>query len=466
MALQKFFKNFWPVIVVFAVKDKITVTWLCVALGVLVLVGIHAILSYLHFKFHYTETEFVLQKGYLRKSRIIIPLEKIQSVNTKQNLIQQLFGVVAVDVETAGSDTTEITLLAVSQLFAATLQAELLKEQVHQPSTSNVGAQKEPIPLVKLTPSNLFQIGLSMNPFRGILLLVAFGYSIIDQMRTAFDAQVKESLHTAEMQLQLASATAVAVLVVVILVLSLAISLISTLVQFYGLSLNRSSEGYRLVSGLITRKEITIRREKVQVILLSTNPLKKWLGFKSLWFLQVSTKGFDAKQRIEIPGVTSFQESTILHELFPRLQNESFRLIKPAKRYLSRLIVRVAVIPSLVLAGAGFFSEWVWIAAAVFFPVLVGVSVLVYRKKHLKIGSEYLIFSSGIVGQMQNYTSIAKIQSVKFKQSIWQKRAGLASLVFVFAAERYTVPYILEHEAHHMMDFCLRAVESSSEKWM
>jgi putative membrane protein len=466
MALQKFLKNFWPVIVVFAVKDKITVTWLYVALGVLLLVGLHAILSYLHFKFYYSATEFVLQKGYLRKSRIVIPLEKIQAVNTKQNLVQQLFGVVAVDIETAGSDTTEITLLAVSQSFAATLQSELLKESVHQPLTSNGSNKAEPKPIVKLSPSNLFQIGLSMNPLRGILLLAAFGYSVIDQMRTAFESQVKESLHTAEMQLQVASATAMTVVVIVVLILSLAISLIITLVQFYGLSLSRSCEGYRLVSGLITRKGITIRKEKVQIILLSTNPLKKWLGFKSLWFLQVSTKGFDAKQRIEIPGVTTYQENSILNEMFPRLHHESFRVIKPARRYLSRLIMRIAVIPGLLLAGAGFFSNWLWIAAAVLFPVLIVLSILDYRKKCLQISSEYLIFSSGVIGLQQYCTSITKIQSVMFKQSFWQKRAGLASLVFVFAAERYTMPFILEHEAREIMDFCLYTVESSSDKWM
>ncbi|NLO68446.1 MAG: PH domain-containing protein, partial [Bacteroidales bacterium] len=108
---RKLIKTFWPVLVAIVFTNKTRNRWLEVAaflLTGLVLTLIHTILYYLTFKFHIENGQFILRKGYIKRKTLTIPFDRIQNVNTRQSILQQVFGVMSLEIDTAGTDQKEL----------------------------------------------------------------------------------------------------------------------------------------------------------------------------------------------------------------------------------------------------------------------------------------------------------------------------------------------------------------------
>ena len=106
---------------------------------------------------------FHLKRGVLQKSERSLPLERIQSVNTVQGIVQRLFGVVEVRVEAAGGgEEPEISLPALSRNDARILREELTRTRR---ASGEVGAflQEEPSPTVlrRLSVRDLLVAGMT-----------------------------------------------------------------------------------------------------------------------------------------------------------------------------------------------------------------------------------------------------------------------------------------------------------------
>ena len=71
-----------------------------------------AFLKYHYFQFKIENNYFILKKGIIKKTNTSIPFDRIQNINFKQNIIQQIINVYEVNIETAGSSKAEISITA------------------------------------------------------------------------------------------------------------------------------------------------------------------------------------------------------------------------------------------------------------------------------------------------------------------------------------------------------------------
>ena len=84
-------------------------------------------LRYRNYIYYFTKGEIVVKRGILRIERIVIPYTKIQNVNVSRSLIEQLFGLATVKIETAGSPGhTEAKIEGVSS-FASFINELLMR---------------------------------------------------------------------------------------------------------------------------------------------------------------------------------------------------------------------------------------------------------------------------------------------------------------------------------------------------
>ena len=120
---------------------------------------IRAYLLYKNFLFRIDENHFILKEGILKKKNTSISFDRIQNVNFKQNLIQQLINVYEVSIETAGSKDTEIAIKALT--FE---KAEALKKELSQvKKTIEVVEDIKPKPLLKINFKELLKVSLTEN---------------------------------------------------------------------------------------------------------------------------------------------------------------------------------------------------------------------------------------------------------------------------------------------------------------
>ncbi len=118
--------------------------------GVIVLfglvVGIHA-WTYRHLWYELGPEEFSLYSGIFTKKRMHVPYAKIQSVDQKASLIQRIFGVCNISIDTAGGATNNAILVPyLTKQQADTLRLGLYarKQQAAAPAQAAAGVPVAP----------------------------------------------------------------------------------------------------------------------------------------------------------------------------------------------------------------------------------------------------------------------------------------------------------------------------------
>ncbi len=97
----------------------------------IVLVGVAALSlwwSYKHLYYQLSEEEFNLYSGIFNKKRVHVPYTRIQSVDQKASLLQRIFGVCTLNIDTAGGASNN----AVQVPYVSKEQAEDLRRQLFE----------------------------------------------------------------------------------------------------------------------------------------------------------------------------------------------------------------------------------------------------------------------------------------------------------------------------------------------
>ena len=117
---------------------------------------------------------FVLKNGIIAKKNTAIAFDRIQNVNFSQNLIHQLINVYQVDLETAGSDKTEISIKALSLSDAKALRQKITSGRSIGNEEIVVEETEKEKPLLTIDVKSLLKVSISENHFQSLLLLIAF----------------------------------------------------------------------------------------------------------------------------------------------------------------------------------------------------------------------------------------------------------------------------------------------------
>lgn len=93
---------------------------------IVALIAVYQVVSYKHLYYELGPEEFNLYSGILNKKRVHVPYQRIQSVDQRATLIQRIFGVCSVSIDTAGGSTNK----AVTVPYVQKTQAEELRREL------------------------------------------------------------------------------------------------------------------------------------------------------------------------------------------------------------------------------------------------------------------------------------------------------------------------------------------------
>jgi len=472
-SIRQAVRMFWALIAILVVQRNLLDNKLIIGIAlmvILVVLIVHSILYYLHFVFFVKDGEFVLKKGYLRKKVLAIPLERIQSVNTKQNLIQQVLDVVAFEIDTAGTAAKELKIHALEKSFANALHELLSKEKADTHSPEEVPKSstiEHPEKLIlELTPTDLFKIGISQNHIRTGLIIIAFGMQLFNQIQDVFEERANEYSSEFFTFISNSGLALITFLVIFFLVVSILFSLFRTLIKYFNFKLLKKENSYRVEAGLLNKRNVIMPFNKIQELNWETGPIKKQFGIYNLIFKQAISGQNRRVQLVDAPGCLTKHLELLKTDLF----GEDKLSIKPKfysdKFYFRKLWIIYGCLP-ILLASPFFFSKWMfWPVALLWLLTSAGYCYLILKRSYFNMNNSQIRISKGAISQKWKQMELFKIQSVQFTQTIFQKRRSLASLTLMNASGSMTIPYIEESMAKQVYDYLLYHTEVSKRKWM
>ncbi|HFA52024.1 MAG TPA: hypothetical protein ENJ95_23655 [Bacteroidetes bacterium] len=478
-------RQLWVLILVFVFNPK-KQAFSSFTIGIIGLAAVGAVasvISYFRLYFYIKNDELVLEKGVLRKKKVTVPLDRIQSVNFKQTLLHQILNVVSVEVDTAGSAGKEFSLQALKKEEANALRDYI--ENNRKVIAASRGGQKEkdvfsaekeealeektPAKLLfELSPSDLIKIGVSQNHLRTAGIIMVFFLSFFDDVEDALDLKLTDRL---EEFLGLAQeADFLPYLLIGIpffLGISFFLTLFRTVLQYFSLKFWRTPLGFKMESGLFTRQEVSANLQKIQYVRWDSSPLKRVFKMVAVRLPQAASIQVTRKLSANVPGCYHEHLSAIRQAYFPKEKEYAETAHGINWRIMFRMFLKQGVVPValLMLVSYSWLGNgiWVWL---LWLPAALWLAYLFYKNWHWYVSEEGIRTSWGVVSQHAILLQWYKVQAVSIRQNYFMKRRGLAHLVLFTAAGAVKVPYVRVEKAREVQDFVLYKVEVDGRSWM
>lgn len=366
---------------------------------------------------------FQLRQGVVQKNERTIPLDHVQSVDTVQGIIQRLFDVVEVRIETAGGGTSEPDA---SLAALARADAEALRREIE-------GSRKEPAEaeedaglaiIRQLGTRDLLLAGATSGQIGVALSLLAVASQVLDDI-------LSEDLGRRILETFAPRSVTTALLYILILgLVAWLLAIAGTVLAYTGFMLSRDGEFLYIRRGLLERREATIPLARIQAVRVVEGPLRQPFGLASL---RVESAGYG-----EDAGV-----STTLFPLLPRSEIQGLLLVAapefavdPPLNELPRRALRRYVLRSTVpvlLGAAGLFTvlafDFVfWGLAALLLLVPAALyGWLRYREAGWALEDDRLVVRSRLLTRATAIAPRRRLQSRATVQSPLQRRASLAT---------------------------------------
>ena len=480
--LYRLLKAVWPLGILLVTKENISyVNVLIGVAAVLILVLIIAVLQFIFFMFKIDQQHFTLKKGIIQKSNISIPFERIQNISYKQNLVQQVINVVQVEIETAGAKGAEISIKALERNRAEALKTAIMSQvnttphegslEPDQARHDEVSESKE---LLKIGFLDLVKVSLTENHLRSLLILISlffsFGYQF-EELSERFELEQQlETIYQDNAELVLGSTMAIVMIVIFLLIVSILVSVVRTFLFHFQLSVNIKNKALEISQGLLTKRNFILKKEKVQYLTVSTNPLKRWLRINNVVFRQASTSSEKNKRnkQIKIVGAQDSQIKTLRELLFDSDQSTGLTSYFPHPFYKTLMYLRSFVLVA-VLNGVALLADvtpYLFLSNVLILPVVWGLVNVKFRKNYYKMTNGMLIKGFGQVDTRTTYFEHFKTQNVSIRQSFIQKRRGVVNLILQTSSGKVHLPYIPEERAAALYNYLLFETETSTRKWI
>ena len=432
-----------------------------------------SIINYWFFRFQILDDSILIRQGVVRKSQLDIKFDRIQGINTQQNIVYRYLGLVTVTFDTAGSSGNEGSIPAVTHAFADSLRSMIGTRRTSD-GEAEATAMTEPDALLTLNTRDIIQIGLADRR-----ALIVFG--LLSPLIARMDDNVykivanffKDAIGSAQQNSVGFDVLVVTLVVIAIIVLLALISIAAAFLRYYNFQLFLDKETLRSRGGLLTRHEVSMNRGKIQTLSLEQGILMRWFARYQLSGRQARSSQKQAKDKNFLVPIVTAEQAKHLIEILLAPEGDGLTQIptspefNPISPYYMRMrLLLVSLLPTV--AGLAVFWNSIGPASLVFVLWLVVSALLIYqnwRRAGYFCSAEGCVRRSGLLGYRSVTLLFRKVQRVTVTQSRYQRRKNLSSVRFYTASGSVRIPYIEHAMANSLRDYTLYVVESSDKAW-
>ncbi|RKH52879.1 hypothetical protein D7X96_09950 [Corallococcus interemptor] len=398
------------------------------------------------------DAQLEIRSGVFTKTSRFIEAARVQNTEVLQPFVSKLLGLVEVKVETASGGKADGHLRGLAPEDAQALIQSLQVIRGEGPAALP-GAE---VPAERV---------LSEASLGGLLLYgaTALGVGVIAVVMGAMH-EIMETFHKLLLPWMEAHWEALAAPGMVWLSAAVAalaglfglwlVSGARAVLRFHGFRLVDTGTHLRAVGGLITRRQVTVRRARVQQVVLDEPLLRRTLGFGSV---EVETAGVrtgkEAADRAEllVPVVPTARMPELLREFVPELPDTlPFRGAHP--KALLRARIRAVGLSVLVAAPATWFMGAWGAVAWLLLPAQLFGAWFDWRFQGWLVTETLVVVRQGFWRRRTTVVQRSRIQSVRARQGPLERGYGIGHVRIDVAGSHVVLPSVGWEEAQALID--------------
>ncbi|WP_169871024.1 PH domain-containing protein [Shouchella patagoniensis] len=428
--------------------------------ALLVLSTLFSWLVWLKFKYRLEEGELYVEQGIFVKKKRYIQRKRIQAINISAGLLQRLFGLVKVNIDTAGGGMeAEAELVAVTRTEANRIRSELLKDPaVDKSSSETEGGEfsasdvlEESEVVLEAEPNSTWYLGKKRLIYTA---LTSSGIGLVISAVVAVLSQgiqfIPDSLFAETYDFVIGLSILLLTLTVfVVLLISWLISSLITIITYGNFKVEMYNKEMVIDRGLIERRQLTLAYKRITAVRMIRSILRQPFGFVSIYV--ESAGGGNNKEQgstllvplIHERDVQAFLEQTMPEYAFAR------EIESAPKRAAIRFFIRMLIVPIVLTLTAIFIWGTIGLLGLLIVFICGLLAWFQYRDAGSGTNESFMWLRYRTIGQTLVISPKKKIQSATRYVSILQRRKQLSSFEFYvqssMAGKSFSVRDISRH---------------------
>lgn len=413
-----------------------------IALAVVGLFGaVAAALRYATTRYAVTDEAVHVRSGVFTKQDRVIPLERVQSVDLRRELLHRLFGVAAVRIDTAVQGDAEALLDCLGGRAAEALRAQVarrlgrLGQGPAQGPASADASVTPPAQTVVWASSwrDLTLAGATSNRL-GFVVVAFLGAAEIARAFGPYELWIRWAIAASGLPPDLFTLAALAAL----LLLGWLASILLSLVTLFGFTLVWDRDGLKRRYGLIATHDSFVPLKRIQAIRLEAPLIRRLLGYASIF--EEAAGDVSALERSSpfCPLIPRQRADPVIRVAFPDASLHGVAWRRVSARALLRGFVNAAATLTIAAGLAYWQFEW---PIAVMAPMIVVLAaawaVWRHRMTGYALAPSYVFARRGVLTHRTWIVPRSRVQSVRVEQTALQRLSGLATLRVVTAGARF-----------------------------
>ncbi|MBU7596020.1 PH domain-containing protein [Metabacillus halosaccharovorans] len=414
-----------PAIIFFFVSSNESFNLYIIIGGCLLIlfVVVTSILEWWKFTYIIEDGELRIEHGIFVKKKRYIPIERIQTINISAGVIQQIFRLVKLQIETAGSGMeAEVSLTAIKKQEADRIQEEISKYKQLSKLSIGEDEQEEVLldqPTFKMTTKDLLVAASTSSGIGVIISAVAAFVSQFDEF-IPYD-QIIDRFDF----LTNASITLYAILIFIAFFIAWILSIIGVVLKYAYFTVIKGEEELKISRGIFEKRQITIPTKRIQAIQIVQNPLRQLLGYTTIYIESAGgNSGDEGLSTILFPVVPKKNVEQLLLEFLPDFKEHS-DLHRLPKRSMIRYCFRKTIPALIVMIPVAYFLQPWGYVSIILLPVAAWWGFASYKDAGWNYHGDQLNIVFRIISKTHVLVNRNRLQSVKSKTTYFQKRASL-----------------------------------------
>ncbi len=440
--------------------------WLLLLFGTIA-TFVLGVVSWFRFTFRVHEDELQINKGVFVRKKLYLSKDRIQVIDITEGLIQRMFGLVKVEIKTAGGGTEKATISAITRSDAVQLRTLLREKEVQRPAESeslteisgeleNTVVSNESNKTWVLSNRDLFYAALTSGNFGVIASILGALSGQLDQFITEENMDYIFGLLPGFSQL-----TVILWSILFILLISYLLSFIGVILRYGDFKIEKKEKELQITSGLLERKQLTVPFDRVQAFRFVEGVLRQPFGYGMLY---VESAGFEQKENdrsiVVLPFVKRAKLSSFLEEFMDEAPNESTSIVPP-KRSLFRYIRQPNYLLLIVIPVLWIFFDWAWMLSALVIPFSL-FGWLEYKDAKIEVAENTVLMQFRNLARTTAIVKINRAQISEISMNPFQRRKHLATVSITAASgaggKSFTVDDLDANDAERLLEWPIARV--------
>jgi putative membrane protein len=360
-----------------------------------------------------------LRSGLVNRTTRVVQLDRVRGVDLTAPFFHRLLGLVKVEIEAAaGGGKSELSLAAVSRTEGEALRERLL-------GGARAEAVDEPRPLYRATPRLLAVGGVTSGRY---LLAPAAVVGVLLNLADNLPGGLVERGTEAAVDRAPTDPAGIAAAVGAGIVLVLLLAVAGSLLVDWGFLLRPEGDGVTAERGLLTRRKVSIDRDRIRGLDVRDTPLRRPFGLAGVTAVAGGVRGARGRTTLA-PVVRADDVLALLRSVDPLAPNPREQLAAHPRSARGRRFARALPLPILATTVAVALGWW-WVAAAGLALIVATAALALDRYRQLghRFDGKRVVVREGSLTRRWTELDPGGIVSFELRRSPAQRRAGLVTV--------------------------------------